>query len=244
MSSTNPNWPPWLHSRNHHSPASSSAKSNAAYASEADSVYAWTARTTGSGTPTGRQSCPGSPYRPSTCPGSARFRAANSRPPTAVSRMSARFGTYRCSCVGPAATAAKSVPGSTSAVGIARSIPPSAGSTAPRGGPDSVFTTTRPCRAANSSATRGNVVTTVGGTGNPHRCASRSCHGLNRARAAAPGWFIQRAPVHSSIPYSACRVSAVSHADAPGARAAGSPGLRTQIPRSAAALTMRPSADR
>ncbi|OII61575.1 hypothetical protein BJP40_04730 [Streptomyces sp. CC53] len=183
-----------------------------------------------------------SPYRPSTWPGTASFRAANSRPPTAVSRTSARFATYRWSSVGPAATAAKSASGPTSDVGIASG--PSGSAPAPRGGPDRVLTTTRRCRAANSCAARGNVVTTAGGTGKPLWCASRSCHGLNRARCAAPGWFIHRAPVHSSIPYSACRVSSVSHGDAPGARAAGSPGLRTQIPRSAAVLTMRPSTDR
>ncbi len=142
--------------------------------------------------------------------------------------------------MGPAATAAKSAPGPTSDVGIASGPSPPVS----RGGPDRVLTTTCRCSAANSCAALGNVVTTAGGTGKPLRCASRSCHGLYRARCAAPGWFIHRAPVHSSIPYSACRVSSVSHGDAPGARAAGSPGLRTQMPRSAAVLTMRPSTDR
>lgn len=150
--------------------------------------------------------------------------------------MSARLATRRWSSVGPKATALKSVPGATRLVGTARGG--SCGCA-----PETGFTTTSRCRSANSRAVSGNVVISVAGTGSPLRWASRNCHGLCRALRAASGWFIQRASLHRSIPYSACADSWVSQEDGWAARAAASPGLRTQMERRPLTSTRRPPTD-
>ncbi len=151
--------------------------------------------------------------------------------------MSARLGRYFWSNAGPAATAPKSASGPMRVVGRVN-----AGS--PGGGPEADFTTTSRYSSANSRASRGAVVMTVGGTAKPLRWATLNCQGFSRAWSALRGWFIHRAAAQWSIPYSACRVSAVSHGEGSAACAAGSPGLRTQMERRPPMLSTCPLTDR